>query len=102
MGKEVFEDNPTLHLCYTLSAISKNEKLDAGEVDMHTFLDLTQQFFAWKEFVDHQKIPPELSPVLVNSWKRCLVRLNPYSEVPLRHLNADHLLATDGLAELVR
>jgi transcriptional regulator of acetoin/glycerol metabolism len=61
---------------------------------MHTFLDLTQQFFAWKEFVDHQKIPPELSPVLVNSWKRCLARLNPYSEVPLRHLSADHLLAT--------
>jgi transcriptional regulator of acetoin/glycerol metabolism len=61
---------------------------------MHTFLDLTQQFFAWKEFVDHQKIPPELSPVLVNSWKRCLARLNPYSEVPLRQLSADHLLAT--------
>jgi transcriptional regulator of acetoin/glycerol metabolism len=60
---------------------------------MHTFLDLTQQFFAWKEFVDHQKIPPELSPVLVNSWKRCLAHLNPYSEVSLRHLSADHLLA---------
>jgi transcriptional regulator of acetoin/glycerol metabolism len=91
--KQANQDDLTLYLYQPVSAASRNKKLDVGEVEMHTFLDLTQQFFAWKEFVDRQKIPPELSPVLVNSWKRCLARLNPYSEVPLRHLNADHLLA---------
>ncbi len=56
-------------------------------------LDTYQKIDAWNKFIHQQEICPELNPLVVNSWKRCWARLNPYRESMLKKLAAEHLLA---------
>ena len=56
--------------------------------------DYDQQLVAWQEFVDHQKILPEVNHLVADSWRRCRMRLSPFKDTPPKCLNSDILLAT--------
>ena len=48
---------------------------------------------AWKTFIHHQIVLPEVNPFVAQSWKRCLPRLNPRSRVYPNKLSPENLLA---------
>lgn len=56
-------------------------------------LDANQLIAAWQNYIQEQILSPELNPLVVNSWKRCWARLNPYRESQLKKLASEHLLA---------
>jgi transcriptional activator for dhaKLM operon len=60
---------------------------------MNDSLNLDHRSDAWNEFVDFQKISISIDPIILDSWKRCWGRLNPYQYIRLNPLHQDHLLA---------
>jgi transcriptional activator for dhaKLM operon len=50
---------------------------------------------AWTEFVNNEKILPEVSPMVANSWRRCRALINPTQKIKYNKLKPDHLLAAD-------
>jgi transcriptional regulator of acetoin/glycerol metabolism len=61
---------------------------------MNEILDLQGQQVAWLEFIEHQKIHPNVQPLVANSWKRWIGRMNPFNDSPLKRLSDEHLLAS--------
>ena len=61
---------------------------------MNEHLDIQGQQIVWFEFIEHQKIHSHVQPMVLNSWKRWIGRLNPYRGSPLTRLSDDHLLAS--------
>ena len=62
-------------------------------LDMANILDINQQFEAWVQFVEYQRLSDSVRPLIGNSWKRCWARMNPYQQVRTSRLSSDHLLA---------
>lgn len=46
---------------------------------------------AWTEYVHHQRLLPEVDPLVANSWKRCWPRVNPFHTAPLATLNPGYM-----------
>lgn len=61
---------------------------------MNNSINFDQQFVAWKEFISRQNILPSVQPLVLNSWKRCWARINPFQAIHLSQLNSDYLLAS--------
>jgi transcriptional activator for dhaKLM operon len=59
---------------------------------MNSGLSLEQRINAWNEFIGSQQISYSLDPLILDSWKRCWGRLNPYQKTRFIPLNPDHLL----------
>lgn len=56
-------------------------------------LDCELHLENWKEYVERHLTLPSVMPLVAASWQRCAARLNPYQEVAMQTLSADHLLA---------
>ena len=79
---------------FVVIAISLDEYVRKYSTEMSSPQDYDQQLVAWQEFVDHQKILPDVNHLVADSWRRCRLRLSPFKDTPLKYLSSDHLLAT--------
>ncbi len=61
---------------------------------MYISLDSQQQLAAWRAFIEQQEIMPGVNYPIINSWKRCWGRLDPFKNVHLKQLSAEHTLAS--------
>ncbi len=55
---------------------------------------LKEQLATWYKYITRQNLQPDVDPLIANSWKRCLPRLNPHQDVVLKRLSDEHLHAT--------
>ncbi len=57
---------------------------------------LRNRLLIWQRFTSRQNLQPDVDPMIVQSWQRCLPRLNPHEKVQLKKLSPENLLSTQS------
>lgn len=58
---------------------------------------LKDRLSAWYKYVSRQNLyPDDIDPLVANSWRRCLPRLNPHQKVSPNRLRRENLLAVQS------
>src|SRR3974390_1414251 len=56
-------------------------------------LNFHQLYAQWHDFVGRGVVDPEVDPLIAMSWRRCIVKSNPYTAGDLPRVSSDMLQA---------